>query len=328
MKPIARRLLVATAAALVASAGTSAFAQAPLSSRPVTLIVAFPAGGAVDAMARLIASKLGGPLGTTVIVDNKPGFSGNIGAQYVAKAPADGTTLLMAPVTSYAVTEAMMGKTTGFSLENDFVPVNVVGEVPLVLSVNPALKIRTLAEFTALAKSKPGAVTFASSGNGSTEHVVAEMFMKRAGVSMLHVPYKGGSQAMVDLVGGQVQSMFATTPNVIQNVAAGKLTAVAISTPQRNASLPNVPTMAESGLPGFGVASVYVIMAPAATPKDVVQRLNTEITKAMQDPDTKQKVGMLGITATSSGVNDARDQTRALIGQWKEVVRTSDIKAE
>jgi tripartite-type tricarboxylate transporter receptor subunit TctC len=328
MKLPSRLLVAAIAACAGLAVQAQAQTQAPFANRPVTIIVGFPAGGSVDAMARIIASRLGTGLGVSVIVDNKPGFSGNIGAQYVAQAAADGTTLLMAPVTSYAGTEAMLGKASGFSIENDFVPVDMVGEVALVLSVNPATKIKTLGEFTALAKSRPGEISFASSGNGSTEHVVAEMFMRRAGVAMLHVPYKGGSQAMVDLLGGQVQSMFATTPNVIPNVASGKLVPIAVSTAQRNPALPQVPTMAESGLPGFDVASVYAIMAPTATPRELTQRLNAEITKAMQDPETRAKVAMLGITPISSSLADARTRTQSLIAQWKDVVRTSAIKAE
>lgn len=301
---------------------------APFSTTPVKVVVGFAPGGAVDVVARILSARLAERLESTVIVENKPGFSGNLGAQAVAKAPADGTTLLMAPVTSYAVTEAMMGKATGFSLEGDFVPVAVAGEVPLLLVVHPSVPAKDMAEFITVAKRAPKSVTFASSGNGSTEHVAAEMFQLRAGASLLHVPYKGGSPAINDLMGGQVQSMFATIPNVLQNVKTGRLKALAIMTPSRHPGLPDVPTSSEAGLPGLEVSSVYVIMAPAATPPATLQRLNAELTVILKEPETIQKIAALGVTPGGSTLAEARTRTHAVVTRWKEIVKVSNIKPE
>jgi len=323
------RLPMLTMLLCVASVMPSSTVAAPFSANQVRIVVGFSAGGAVDVVARIIAARLSDKLGTSVIVDDKPGFSGNLGAQLVAKAAPDGATLLMAPVTSYAVTEAMMGsQATGFSLESDLVAIGAVGEVPLILAVHPSVPVNTLAEYIALAKTKPMAMNFASSGNGSTEHVVAEMFQQRAGVVMLHVPYKGGAPAINDLMGGQVQSMFATIPNVIQNVKAGRLKAIAITTAQRHPALPQVPTVAESGLPGFEVSSVYVLMAPAATPAPVLQRLNDDLVAALKEPETAQKIAALGITPTITSVAEARARTLSVVARWKEVVRASNMKPE
>jgi tripartite-type tricarboxylate transporter receptor subunit TctC len=322
-----RKLLSAALAGAFALAALPAGA-APLSQQPVKIVVGFAAGGAVDAVARILSVRLNEKLEGTVIVDNKPGFSGNLGAQFVAKAPADGTTLLMAPVTSYAVTEAMMGKATGFSIESDFVPIGVVGEVPLLLVVHPSVKASTVAEFIALAKAEPGKVSFASSGNGSTEHVAAELFQQKSGVSLLHVPYKGGGPAVADVMGGQVQSMFATIPNVIANVKGNRMKALAIMTPSRHAALPQVPTAAESGLGGVEVSSVYVLMAPASTPAPIVQRLNADLTAILKEPATIEKIATLGISPGNSTLAEAKAQTHAEVARWRDVVKSRNIKAE
>jgi tripartite-type tricarboxylate transporter receptor subunit TctC len=321
-----RKLATALACSLALAALPAA--AAPLSQQPVKIVVGFAPGGAVDAVARILSTRLMEKLEGTVIVDNKPGFSGNLGAQFVAKAPADGATLLMAPVTSYAVTEAMLGKATGFALESDFVPVGVVGEVPLLLVVHPSVRANTIAEFIALAKSEPGKVSFATSGNGSTEHVAAELFQQRTGVSLLHVPYKGGAPAVADVMGGQVQSMFATIPNVINNVKGGRMKALAILTPSRHAGLPQVPTAAEAGVTGADVSSLYVLMAPASTPPAILQRISTDLTAILKEPETQQKIAALGITPGKSTLAEAKAQTHAEMARWRDVVKARSIKAE
>jgi len=321
-----RKFLAALGGTLAAAAGP--LSAAPLSQQPVKIIVGFAPGGAVDAVARIVSMRFTEKLESTVIVDNKPGFSGNIGAQFAARAAADGTTLLMAPVTSYAVTEAMMGRATGFSVEKDFVPVGVVGEVPLLLVVHPSVRANTVAEFIALAKAEPGKISFASSGNGSTEHVAAELFQQKTGVSLLHVPYKGGSPAIADLMGGQVQSMFATIPNVIENIKHGRMKALAIMTPARHPALPQVPTSGESGVAGVEVSSLYMLMAPVATPVPIVQRLNADLSAILGEPETIQKVAALGITPGRSTLSEAKARTQAEMARCREVVRSRNIKAE
>lgn len=320
-----RRKLLASLIALAVA--TPAWA-APFSQRPVKIIVGFAAGGAVDAVARILSARLTERLEGTVIVENKPGFSGNIGAQAVAKAQPDGTTLLMAPVTSYAVTEAMMGKATGFSIEGDLAPVGVAGEVPLLLVVHPSVPANSMSEFVVLAKSDPKKVAYASSGNGSTEHVAAELFQQRTGVALTHIPYKGGSPAINDLMGGQVQAMFATIPNVIGNIKTGRLKVLAILTPTRHPGLPQVPTATESGVQGVDVSSVYVLMAPAATSTAVLQRLNAELSAVLREPATIEKIAALGITPGTSTLTEAKSRTHAEMVRWRDVVKAGNIKAE
>ena len=321
------RFLVAVATAgLILVSATSLAQDYP--SRPVQVIVPFSAGGAVDAVGRLMAQKLSDRLGRPVVVDNRPGASGNIGAQGVARAPADGYTLLMAAVTNYAINAPLQPAQVTYSLEKDFVPVAIVGNVPLMLVVNPAVPAANLQQFIQLAKSKPGQLTFASSGNGSTEHLAGELFKKLAGVDMLHVPYKGGAPAVADVMGGQVNAMVATTPNVLPNVKANRLRALATAMPARNSQLPDVPTAAEAGLAGFEVASVYGILAPAGTPPAVINRLTSELNAVLKMLDTLERLQQLGIEASYSPPDDAARRIRAEFVKWSKVIQDANIKVE
>lgn len=297
-------------------------------TRPVQIIVPFSAGGAVDAVGRLMAQKLTERLGKPVVVDNRPGASGNIGAQAVARANPDGYTLLMAAVTNYAINIPLAATPVGYSLEKDFVPVAIVGNVPLMLVVNPAVPATTLAQFVALAKASPGKYTYASSGNGSTEHLAGALFMKLAGVDMLHVPYKGGAPAVADVMGGQVTAMVATTPNVLPNVKGGRLRALAIAMPARNAQAPDVPTAAEAGLPGFEVASVYAILAPTGTPPAIVARLASDLQAILQMPDTLEKLQQIGIEASYASSADATRRIQGEFAKWSKVIQDANIKIE
>jgi tripartite-type tricarboxylate transporter receptor subunit TctC len=298
-------------------------------NRPVQLVVPFSAGGAVDAVARLMAQKLTDRLGKPVVVDNKPGASGNIGAQAVARAAPDGYTLLMTAVTNYAINAPLSppGQLT-YNLEKDMVPVAIVGIVPLMLVVNPAIPANNLKQFIELAKAKPGQLTFASSGNGSTEHLAGELFMKLAGVDMLHVPYKGGAPAVADVMGGQVSAMVATTPNVLPNVKANRLRVLVIAMPARNSQLPDVPTAAEAGLPGFDVASVYGILAPAGTPQPIIVKLTGELDAILQMPDTRERLQQIGVEASYSAPPDATRRIRGEFAKWAKVIQDAKIKIE
>jgi tripartite-type tricarboxylate transporter receptor subunit TctC len=297
-------------------------------SRPVQIVVPFSAGGAVDSVARLIAQKLSDRLGQPVVVENKPGASGNIGAVAVVRAPADGYTLLMAAVTNYAINAPLFPAQVTYSLEKDLTPVAIVGNVPLMLVVNPSVPATTLKQFIDLAKAKPGVYTFASSGNGSTEHLAGELFMKLAGIDMLHVPYKGGAPAVADVMGGQVTAMVATTPNVLPNVKANRLRALAIAMPARNAQAPDVPTAAESGLAGFEVASVYGVMAPAGTPQPVIAKLSSEIDAVLQLPDTRERLQQIGVEASYAGPAEASRRVQGEFAKWAKLIRDSHIKVE
>lgn len=322
------RVLPSIAVLACAIAASSTLQAQDYPARPVQLVVPFSAGGAVDAVGRLVAQKLSDRLGKPVVVENRPGASGNIGAQGVARAPADGYTLLMAAITNYAINAPLQPAQVTYSLEKDLVPVGTVGNVPLILVVNPSVPANTLREFIQLAKSKPGQLTFASSGNGSTEHLAGELFKKIAGVDMLHVPYKGGAPAVADVMGGQVSAMVATTPNVLPNVKSNRLRALVIAMPSRNAQLPDVPAASEAGLPGFEVASLYGILAPAGTPQPVLDKLATELQAILKMPDTLERLQQIGVEASYSPPAESTRRISSEFAKWKKLIQDANIKVE
>lgn len=324
MKKYLKHCVTACAAAL---ACTAPFAQ-DYPSRQVTMVVGYAAGGAVDAVARLLSQKLGDALGKPVVVDNKAGASGNIGAQFVAKAAPDGHTLLMAPVTTYAMNSLLYPATAGYHLDKDFAGVSTVGYLPLVLVVNEALPARSVADLVKAAKARPGGMDYGSAGNGSIEHVAGEMFKQQAGVSMVHIPYRGAAPAITDLMAGQLSLMFATVPTAVANLKSGKLRPLAVTTPERIGALRDVPTTREAGYPGFEVASVYAVLAPAATPQPVVQRLNQEIAKILQMPDVQARFQTLGIERAASTPEEATQRLGQELAQWRKVIQSSSIKAD
>jgi tripartite-type tricarboxylate transporter receptor subunit TctC len=322
-----KKLIQCAALALAVAASFAVGAQ-DYPSKQVTMVVAYPPGGAVDAVGRLLAQKLGDAIGKPFVVDNRSGASGSIGAQFVAKAPADGHTLLVAPLTSYAMNSLLFPATTGFQLDKDFAGVSLVGFLPLVLVVNDGVPARSAADLVKVAKAKPGGLNYGSSGNGSIEHVAGEMFKHQARVSMLHIPYRGAAPAMTDVMGGQLQLMFATAPTAVANIKTGKARPLMVATRQRIGALPDVPTAAEAGFPGFEVASTYAILAPAGTPPAVVAKLNAEIGKVLQLPDVKARFQTLGIEIVGSTPQEATSQASAELAKWGKVIRDSSIKAE
>ena len=322
------RSSIAAIAFLWAAAVSGVLHAQDYPNRPVQLVVPFSAGGAVDAVGRLMAQKLSDRLGKPVVVENRPGASGNIGAQGVARAPADGYTLLMAAVTNYAINAPLQSAQLTYNFEKDLAPVAIVGNVPLMLVVNPSVPAMNLQQLIQLARSKPGQLTFASSGNGSTEHLAGELFKKLAGVDMLHVPYKGGAPAVADVMGGQVTAMVATTPNVLPNVKANRLRALVTAMPSRNAQLPDVPTAAEAGLPGFEVASVYGVLAPAGTPQPVIAKLASELQAILQMPDTLERLQQLGIEASYAAPDESARRVRGEFAKWSKLIQDASIKIE
>jgi tripartite-type tricarboxylate transporter receptor subunit TctC len=314
-------------AALAAFACAAAPAQ-EWPARQVTMIVAYPAGGAVDAVGRLIAQRLTDALGKPVVVDNKAGASGSIGAQFVAKAPADGYTLLVAPLTSYAMNATLFPATTGYRLDKDFTGVSLVGFLPLVLVVNEEVKANNTAQLVQLAKARPAGLNYASSGNGSIEHVAGEMFKRQAGVSMLHIPYRGSAPAMTDLMSGQVQLMFATTATAVANLRTGRLRPLMVAAPQRISVMPDVPTAREAGFPSLDVASTYAVLAPAGTPPAVVKRLNQEIGTLIRLPEVRTRFQTLGIEAITSTPDEATARASGELEKWGKVIKDANIKAE
>lgn len=319
--------LLALLVACAAFAGAPARAQ-EYPARQVSLVVGYSAGGAVDAVARLVGQKLADALGKPFVVDNKTGASGNIGAQFVARAPADGYTLLVAPLTSYAMNAQLYPATVGFQLDRDFTGVSLLGYLPVVLVVNDALPARTTAELVRQAKAKPGSLSYGSSGNGSIEHVAGEMFKQLAGVRMVHIPYRGAAPAITDVMGGQVQLMFATVPTAIANLKTGKLRPLAVLTRERLAALPDVPTAREAGYPGFEVASTYAILAPAGTPPAVLQKLNHEIAKLQQAPDVRARFQTLGIETLGATPEETSQRVGQEIAKWGKAIKDNGIKAE
>lgn len=297
-------------------------------NKPIRLVVPYPPGGATDVIGRVMAQKLSTALGQQVVVDNRAGATGNIGAQMVATAQPDGYVLLMGALTSHAINASLFASTMSYDLEKSFTPVAIVGSVPLVFVVNPNVKANNLTELIALAKKAPGSVTFASSGNGSPQHLAGEMFKKMADIDMLHIPYKGSGPAMTDLVGGQVMTMIETAPAAQGFIASGKLRALAVASPERVSTLPNIPTAAEAGLKGFEVSSMFGILAPAGTPQPIIDRLNADLKKALSTQDAKDALLQQGVIATWTSPADAAKAISAERAKWTKVVKDGNIKVD
>jgi tripartite-type tricarboxylate transporter receptor subunit TctC len=322
---VARRIMLCAAAALALAAST-AFAQYP--DKPIRLVVPYPPGGATDVIGRVMAQKLTTALGQTVVVDNRAGAAGGLGAAVVAKEKPDGYTLLMGALTSHSITSVLQGNTAQFDMEKSFAPVAIVGRVPLVFVVNPSVKANTLAELITLAKANPGSITYASSGNGSPQHLAGEMFQRLVGVSLLHVPYKGSAPAMTDLIGGQVQMMIETAPSAQGHIKAGKLRALATATTVAIPSLPGVPAAPDAGLKGFDVSSMFGILAPAGTPAAIINKLNATLKGILDQQDVKDSMLAQGANATWTTPEQAAQAIRAEVAMWAQVIKDGNIKGE
>ena len=317
--------LITVALALVAPVAFGQAASYP--TRPIRLVVPFPPGGATDILARALAQRWSETLGQQVVVDNRPGAGGNIGSELVARAAPDGYTLLMGTVGTHAINASLYAKMP-YDHVKDFAPVVLVAGVPNVMVVNPAVPAHTVQEFIAYAKANPGKVNFASSGNGTSIHLSGELFKVMTGVQMTHVPYKGSAPALQDLLGGQVQVMFDNLPPSLPHIKAGKLRAVAVTSARRAPALPDVPTIAESGLPGFEASSWFGVLAPAGTPAPIVTRLNAEANNWLGTPDAKEKMLALGANAIGGSPEDFAAHIRAETAKWAKVVKESGAKAE
>jgi len=287
------RILLAAALAF-----TSAFVAAQYPNKPIRMVVAFPPGGSTDLAARALGERLSAALGQPIVVDNKPGASGNIGAEFVAKSAPDGYTLFMA-ATSFATAPAFFPQ-LGWNPVKDFAPVSLVATVPIMVVVNPAVPAANAQELIAYSKANPGKLNLASPGAATLTRLAGEAFKQAAGLDWVTVHYKGGVPAVTDMLSGQAQVMFANISDVITQVKAGKLRAIAVTTAKRSAMVPELPTLAESALPGFDISTWQAVMAPAGTPREVVQRLNAEIVKAMAIPEVKDKFLSFGTDAASS----------------------------
>lgn len=322
-----RRQLLALATVLLCSAVLPSRAEpAAWPSKPIKLVVGYAAGGATDVVARLVAVRLGEQLGQPVLVDNRTGANSNVGAEAVARAPADGYTLYVYTIAN--TINASLYARLGYDPVKDFEPVGLIAKIPNILVVNPKLPIRSVADYLRFAKELPDGITFASSGSGSSIHLSGEMFKMKAGLKMLHVPYRGSAPAITDLLGGQVQSMFDNMPSALPHVQGGRLRAIAITSAQRSPLLPDVPTVAESGYPGFDVQSWFGLAAPTGTPHPVIERLNAALAKVMAAPEVRQRLRDLGATPEASTPEQMRAFAAAEIRRWREVVRASGATAE
>jgi tripartite-type tricarboxylate transporter receptor subunit TctC len=322
-----RLLLASLAATAVWGLALSAMAQ-DYPSKPIKLIVPYPPAGATDVIGRVMAQKLTVALNQQVVVDNRGGAAGSIGAAAVATAAPDGYTLLMGAMTSHSISSVLNKKSVSFDMEKSFAPVAIVGTVPLVFVVHPSIKANTLSEFIALVKSKPGTMSVASSGNGSPQHLAAEMFQRVAGVQMLHVPYKGSGPAMTDLIGGQVNSMIETAPSAQAHIKAGKLRPLASATKERVPALPDVPTATEAGLKGFEVSSMFGIAAPAGTPPAIVAKLNAALKSILSQQDVKDSMLAQGVFATYTTPEETSVALRDEVAKWAKVIREGNIQPE
>ena len=295
-------------------------------NKPVKLEVGAPAGGGTDIVARMLGEKLGESTKQSFVVDNRPGASNTIAADFTAKSPADGYTLLVATNTGQAIAPHLMK--LNFDTLKDLVPVSLVMVVPNVLVVGPAVTAKDVRELVVQMKAKPDTFNYASSGAGSTQHLAGEAFKKLAGVQMTHIPYKGSSQAHADLLGGQAQLMFDTTSSAIGQIKGGKLRALAVTSSKRSPELPDVPTLAEAGYPGLEMTTWYGVFAPAGTPKDVVAKLHTEIAAALKSPDVQKRI--IGLAGEPGAMSSAEfgELNRADYERYGKLIREAGIKLE
>ncbi|MBR0667748.1 tripartite tricarboxylate transporter substrate binding protein [Roseomonas hellenica] len=294
-------------------------------ARPVRVIVNFPAGSGVDILTRLVTAKLAAGLGQPFVIENRGGAAGNIGAAAVARAAPDGYTLLATP--SAIATNQTLYRNLPYSME-ELTPVALTGFLPFMLVVNPALGAATLQQLVALGREKPGGLTFASTGNGSTPHVLGEEFRARTGIELQHIPYQASGPALNDLVAGRTDMMFANPLSVLAQVQSGRLVALAIATPARSPALPALPTMGESGLPGFETGSWYALFAPRGTPEAIIQRLNAAVAEALEAPDVRQQLAAQAAEPRSGSPEQVAAFVRAEVAKLGRIVEASGLRAD
>jgi tripartite-type tricarboxylate transporter receptor subunit TctC len=307
------------------ASGTASAQNYP--AKPVRVVIGYPPGGGVDFVARLLAQKVGESWGQQVIIDSRPGGGGNIGTAIAAKAPADGYTLLLSPLGPLVINPSLFSKLP-FDPVKDFEPVTSLISALNLLVVHPSLPVKSVKELVALAKARPGQLKFASSSHGNTDHLAGELFNSLAGVKMVHVPYKGGAPATLDLVAGQVEVFFGPVQNVLSNVQAGRLRMIAAATGKRWPTMPDLPTIAESGVPGFEVVNWYGLLTPARVPKEIIAQLNADFIKALQLPDVKERLASSGMIAFPSTPEQFAAYIKAETTKWAKVVKDSGARVD
>jgi len=309
-----------------AGAQSGAKEAAAYPSRPIRFVVPFLAGGPSDVMARTLGQKMNQAWGQTVVVDNRAGAAGIIGADLVAKSAPDGYTLLMAQVGD-TISMSLYSKLP-YNFERDFAPISLVGQTPFILVTHPALAAKNVQELVALAKAKPGALSFGSGGTGVASHLAGELFKSTAGIDIVHVPYKGQAPATADLLGGQISFMFNNPITSLPHIKAGKMRALAVSTGKRFSGLPDVPTVAESGFAGFDVGFWLGTLAPAGTPRAIIDKLNTEMVKILRMPDVVERLAAMGVEVIGNTPDEFARIIKADVVKWGKVVRDSGAKAD
>jgi tripartite-type tricarboxylate transporter receptor subunit TctC len=307
--------------------GITAASAQQYPSRPVRFVVPFAPGGSTDTLARTVGVKLADALGQQVVVDNRPGGNGDIGMLIVARAPADGHTIVLGYIANLAIAPSLYAKMP-YDPQKDFAPITQPASSPNVLTAHPSVPAKSLRELIALAKAKPGQVSFASTGVASIGHLTGELINNLAGIRMTHVPYKGSGQAVTDILGGHVQVMFSGFSSTLHHIKAGKLRALAVTGPKRSAALSEVATISEQGFPGVEATAWYGILAPAGTPRPVVARLHGELVKILKLPDVDQKLGGLGFEIVGSTPEQFAAYMRSETKKWEKVVKASGAKPD
>ena len=319
--------LAAFVAAFVAvAAATAQTAAAAFPNKPLRIVVTFTSGGAPDILARLIGERLTADWGQPVVVDNKPGAGGNTGADFVARSANDGYTLVLGTVGTHAINGALYAKMP-YDMVRDFAPVTLLATTPNLLVINNEVPARDLKEFIALGK-KEGKMTFASAGSGTSIHVSGELFKTMTGIDMTHIPYKGRATAIPDLLGGRVTMMFDNMPSSLPLVREGRLRALGVTSAQRSAAAPEIPTIAEQGLPGFDAVSWFAMFAPAGTPRPIVDKLQVEVKKILLSPEIGKRLAEIGLEVVGSTPDELASYQRSEIAKWARVVKESGAKVE
>ena len=321
------RPAVAFGAAAALAWSSCAIAQ-KYPERPIRLIVQSPAGGTADLIARVIAQKLGDSLGQSVVTDNRAGAAGTVSAEITASATPDGYTLLVASVSLMAINVTLREGKLKYHPLKDFTHVTLTGKVPLALAVQPAFPAKTLKELIAVAKAKAGAINYGSAGVGSSNHIVGELLKSTAGIDMAHIPFKGGAPAMAALLANQLEIYIATVPTIMPMVNAGRIRAIAVSSARRSPALPEVPTIAESGLPGFDVTSWFCIVGPAGIPAPIVARLNSEIVASLKTPEARERLTAAGVNVETTTPQELTAFVRSEIDKMGKAVRSSGAKVD
>ena len=322
VRPIWRKLAILAASIVAALAMSAAAPAADYPERPVTIVVAFTPGGPSDVLSRIVGRRLQEILHQPFIIENRPGAGGNIAAEQVAHAAPDGYTLLMGN-NSILATNAALYKKLNYNPEKDFMPISLVGTQANILVVNPTVRANSMAELIALAKASPGTINFASSGYGAAAHLAGELFKTEAGINIVHVAYKGAAPALQDVVAGHVQMMFATAASVIGLIKNGKVRALAVTTPKRTALLPDLPTVDELGIKGFDATTWHGLVAPAGTPKPILETLNFAVVEALKDPATQKSLQDLGVDVVGDSAKEFEAYIKAEIPKWTAVVKQS-----